>query len=84
MTILELMERFGISPLPGTGIVLVAMIILIAIVMRIDKAITARFPPEPETTAAPAHFAPAYAAAGDGGAITAAIAAAVNEYRKTK
>jgi sodium pump decarboxylase gamma subunit len=82
MTILELMEHYGISALPGTGIVLMALIILIVIVMRIDKAITARYPPKPETTAAPT-FAPAYAASGDGAAVTAAIAAAVNEYRKS-
>jgi oxaloacetate decarboxylase gamma subunit len=83
MTLLELLERSGIPTLPGTGLVILLLIIRILVVMRVDKFITSRLPEKPqETTAAPTHFG-AYAA-GDGGAITAAISAAVNEYRKLK
>jgi sodium pump decarboxylase gamma subunit len=83
MTILDFLGQFGISTLPSTGIVILLLIILMLIISRVDKFITSRYPPKPEETTAGLVHAPVYAA-GDGGAITAAITAAVTEYRKSR
>ncbi|MDR1446900.1 MAG: OadG family protein [Treponema sp.] len=80
MTILEMLEQSSVLTLLGMGIVFSFLIILIVCVtlmgkffhvVRADKNVQ-----QPATTQSPA------AGAGNA-AVTAAISAAVNEYRKT-
>jgi oxaloacetate decarboxylase gamma subunit len=73
MTIVEMLGQSGVLTLLGMGIVfgfLVIMIISITVVGRIIQALG--------SVAA----APVTGAAGNGAEVTAAITAAVNEYRK--
>ncbi|MDR0623985.1 MAG: OadG family protein [Treponema sp.] len=84
MTIVEMLGQSGVLTLLGMGIVFSFLVILIVCVTLVGKLIHAagadkdlQQPPR-----APAGGGPAPAGAGNG-AVTAAISAAVNEYRKT-
>ena len=72
MTILEMLEQSGILALLGVGIVFSFLTILVFAISLIGKII-GKFVKEQ----------PAMARPGANGAVTAAITAAVNEYRKT-
>ena len=85
MTIAEMLEQSGVLTLLGMGIVFGFLIILIIAVSQMGKIIHALG--LDKDTAAPAKSGGAPAATGapassGGSAITAAITAAVNEYRK--
>jgi oxaloacetate decarboxylase gamma subunit len=80
MTILEMLEQSGVLTMLGMAIVFGFLIIMIIAVTLVGKFIHAvgadkdlRQPPK----------APAGGSAPAGGAVTAAISAAVNEYQKT-
>ena len=80
MTIVEMLGQSGVLTLLGMGIVfgfLVIMIISITVVGKIIHAIGA----DKDLTAPPQGTA-ASAGAGNNAAVTAAISAAVTEYRK--
>ena len=81
MTIAEMLEQSGVLTLLGMGIVFGFLIILIVSVTLMGKIIHALG--LDKDTGAPAKTGGAPAAgAGNNAAVTAAISAAVNEYRK--
>jgi oxaloacetate decarboxylase gamma subunit len=80
MTIVEMLEQSGVLTLLGMGIVFSFLIILIIAVTIAGKIIHALG--LDTDTGVPVKTAGAPAAANDKAAVTAAISAAVNEYRK--
>lgn len=86
MTIVEMLGQSGVLSLLGMGIVFGFLIIMVVTITLMGKIVGALSPDKgataPAGTTAPA--AGAKASAGNNAQITAAIAAAVNEYRKSK
>jgi oxaloacetate decarboxylase gamma subunit len=81
MTIFDMLEQSGILSVLGMGIVfgfLVIMVITITLVGKLIQALGLNKDVQQAPKPAPA------AASTDNGAVTAAISAAVNEYRKTE
>jgi oxaloacetate decarboxylase gamma subunit len=82
MTIVDMLEQSGVLTLLGMGIVFSFLVILIIAISLAGKVLRAAGgdgdPPRP-AKAAGGGAAPA----GNGGPVTAAISAAVNEYQKT-
>jgi len=84
MTILEMLEQSGILTLFGIGMVFTFLIIMVIVISQAGKIFHAG--DSGEAAAGPATGLPAYgniAAPSNSGPITAAIAAAVGEYRKS-
>jgi oxaloacetate decarboxylase gamma subunit len=85
MTIVEMLEQSGVLTLLGMGVVfsfLVVLIICITLAGKCIHALGADKDVVPLTAAAP-RVSGGGSNAGNGSAVTAAITAAVNEYRKT-
>lgn len=86
MTIVEMLGQSGVLSLLGMGIVFGFLIIMVVTITLMGKIVGALSPDK--GTTAPAAGAKtssaAPASAGNNAQVTAAIAAAVNEYRKSK
>jgi len=80
MTILEMLEQSGILTLLGMGVVFGFLIILVIVISLAGNFIKEKAALTGQTNGAKPAF---NAAASDSGQVTAAISAAVNEYRKT-
>jgi len=79
MTILRMLEQSGILTILGMGVVfgfLIIMVIVISVAGKFIKEKTA-LPGQPNGAK------PAFNSVSDNGQVTAAISAAVNEYRKS-
>ena len=81
MTILEMLGQSGILSLLGMGIVFGFLIIMIIAITVVGKAIQSLTKDQPAVTSTGAATP---AASGNNASVTAAISAAVNEYRKAK
>jgi oxaloacetate decarboxylase gamma subunit len=81
MTIIEMLEQSGVLTLLGMGIVFSFLVILIICVTLVGKFIHAIG--ADKDLQQPPKAAGGGASAGNAGAVTAAISAAVSEYRKT-
>ena len=80
MTIMEMLEQSGVLTVLGMGVVFSFLIIMIFAITGVGKIINAlKLNKELMTRA----LAAAPSASVSGNAVTAAISAAVNEYRKT-
>ncbi|MDR1059472.1 MAG: OadG family protein [Treponema sp.] len=84
MTIVEMLEQSGVLTLLGMGIVFAFLIVMIICVSLVGRIIRAFDQGKDVGAPAKAGVSPAGPAGrADNGAVTAAISAAVNEYRKT-
>ena len=81
MTIVDMLEQSGVLTLLGMGIVFSFLVILIIAVSLAGKVIQALG--ADRDSGQPAQAAGKAPAADTGGAVTAAISAAVSEYQKT-
>ena len=83
MTIMEMLGQSGVLTLLGMGVVFGFLIILVIVISLVGRFISSREPVN--TTAVPATQTAlsAPASAGNDAQITAAISAAINEYRKS-
>ncbi|MDR1839565.1 MAG: OadG family protein [Treponema sp.] len=79
MTIFDMLEQSGILTLLGMGVVFSFLLIMVIFITTVGKIINAS---NLNNNAAPA--VSAVQKTGDDAAVTAAISAAVNEYRKNK
>jgi len=84
MTILEMLGQSGILSLLGMGIVFGFLIIMIIAITLVGKVIQSLTKDQPAVTSTGAAAPVASSASGNNAPVTAAISAAVNEYRKTK
>jgi len=80
MTIVEMLGQSGILALLGMGVVFGFLIILVIVINLAGKFIKEKISSPGQSNG----VKPAYNSASDNGQITAAISAAVNEYRKSK
>jgi len=80
MTILKMLEQSGILTLLGMGVVFGFLIIMVIVISVAGKFIKEKAALPGQSNGTKPGFS---AAASDGGQVTAAISAAVNEYRKT-
>jgi len=78
MTIVEMLGQSGILALLGMGVVFGFLIILVIVINLAGKLIKEKI-----VSSGQPGVKPAFNSASDGGQITAAISAAVNEYRKS-
>jgi oxaloacetate decarboxylase gamma subunit len=85
MTIIDMLEQSGVLTLLGMGVVFSFLVILIIAVTLSGKAIrTLRWDRDIQQPAAAPAAARPVSAGGGQGAVTAAISAAVTEYRKNQ
>jgi oxaloacetate decarboxylase gamma subunit len=83
MTINEMLAQSGILTLLGMGVVFGFLIILVFIISQFGRIINSGDKNKTETAPAVQTSAVSNAPAADNAQVTAAISAAVNEYRKT-
>ncbi|MDR1858022.1 MAG: OadG family protein [Treponema sp.] len=86
MTIMEMLGQSGVLTVLGMGIVFGFLIILIIAITVVGKVIQSLTKDQPAVTSAGAApvASSSGAASGNNASVTAAISAAVNEYRKAK
>ncbi|MDR0589062.1 MAG: OadG family protein [Spirochaetaceae bacterium] len=83
MTIAEMLEQSGVLTLLGMGIVSSFLVILIVCVSLVGKVIHALGMDKDKTAPIPGGASPSGGASAGNAAVTAAISAAITEYRKT-
>ena len=82
MTIMEMLGQSGVLTLLGMGVVFGFLVIMIIVISQVGKIINASGVTQ-DAGAAPGAGSVPLASTGNNAAITAAISAAVNEYRKS-
>lgn len=76
MTIVEMLGQSGILAILGMGVVFGFLVIMVIVINLAGKVIK-------DKVASSGQPKPAFNSVSDGGQVTAAISAAVNEYRKS-